>query len=160
MFHVVWYAHWFNEQNRRAQELNPARHRIENGSCEMDINKKSELVKTLIKNLELPEGSSLPDPTTSIGKDVAGSPEYVHAFEHQMNGDTVQAFQVYISRDGVTLRYEYSTSFILPFSGTNHIEKAVEDIGRFLKRGYDSRKEHVAERRQHCAPGLGDFGGE
>jgi len=113
----------------------------------MDLNMKSELFRTLIKNLELPKGSSLPDPTTSIGNDVTGSPQYVHAFERQMNGDAVQTFKVYISRDSVTLRYEYSTSYFLPFSGSNHIEKAVEDIGRFLKKGCDLPMEQVAERR-------------
>ena len=118
-----------------------------NGSREMDLNTKSELFRTLIKNLELPKGSSLPDPTTSIGNDVIGSPQYVHGFEHQINGDAVQAFKVYISRDSVTLRYEYSTSYFLPFSGSNHIEKAVEDIGRFLKMGCDLPMEQVAERR-------------
>jgi hypothetical protein len=69
----------------------------------------------------------------------------IHAYEHQMNGNAVQAFGVYISRDSVTLQYEYSTS--CSFSGCGHIEKAVEDIGRFLKRGCDLSMEQVAERR-------------
>ena len=115
---------------------------------EMDLKTKSELVRTLIKNLKLPAGSSLADPTTSIGNDATGSPEHVHAFEHEMNGDAVQAFQVYISGNSVTLQYEYSTACFLPFSGSSHIEKAVEDVERFLKKGFDLAMEQGVERRQ------------
>ena len=114
----------------------------------MDLKTKSELVRKLITNLKLPAGSSLPDPKTSIGNDATGSPEYVHAFEHEINGDAVRAFQVYVSGDSVTLQYEYSTSCFEPFSGSSHIEKAVEGVGRFLKRRFDLAMEQGAERRQ------------
>lgn len=126
------------------------------GDLQMDLNEKSEMVRTLIQNLELPEGSLLPDPRTSIGNDATGSPEYVHAFEHEINGDSVQTFRVYISGDSVTLQYEYSTSCFRPFSGSNHVEKAVEDIGRFLKRGRDLAIEQGSERRQRCQTSIGN----
>ena len=132
----------FGEEGRILQDMNT------NGRREMDLKTKSELVRTLIRNLKLPTGSSLPEPTTSIGNDAIGSPEYVHAFEHEMNGDAAQAFQVYISGDSVTLQYEYSTACFHPFSGSSHIEKAVEDVGRFLKKGCDLAMEQGAERRQ------------
>jgi hypothetical protein len=132
---MVEYIHWSGEQNRTLQETKTKMIRG------MDLYAKSELFRTLIKTLELPKGSSLPDPTTFIRNDVTGSPQYVHAFEQQMNGDAVQAFEVCISKDSVTLRCEYSTA--CSFSGCGHIEKAVEDVGRFLKRGCDLPMEQV-----------------
>lgn len=122
----------------------------------MDLKTKSEMVRALITDLELPEGSSIPDPVTSISTDAIGSPEYVHAFEHEIDGDTVQSFQVYVSRDSVTLQYEYSTSCFQPFAGSNHIERAVEDIERFLKRGLDRAVEQKVERRQGCRTSIGN----
>jgi hypothetical protein len=115
----------------------------------MHLKKKSEMVKSLITNLNLPKGSSLKDPTISLGKDAAGSPEYIHAYEHERHGKIVQVFMAYVSDNSVTLQYEYSTSCFQPFSGSNQIEEAVEDVGRFLKRGCELITQQDQERRQN-----------
>ena len=117
----------------------------------MDLKTKSETAKAMIAGIELPGSSSIiVDPVMSVSTDATGTPEYVHAFEHEVDGYAVQSFQVYVSEDSVTLQYEYSTSCFLPFAGNNHIERAVEDVGRFLKRGLDLAVEQEAERRQQC----------
>jgi hypothetical protein len=114
------------------RDLDPAILKCKGGR-EMNLRSKSELVRSLIENLKLPKGFSLTEPTTSVGKNAIGSPEHIHTFEHEMNGEKIQAFQVYISGDGVTLQYEYSNSYFQPFTGSNHIEKAVEDVRKYLK---------------------------
>ena len=114
----------------------------------MDLKSKSDLVRSLIGNLKLPQGFSLTEVTASVGKDAVGSPEHVHTFEHEMNGEKIQAFQVYISGDSVTLQYEYSTSYFQPFTGSNHIEKAAEDIHKYLKRGCALEMAHGPGRQQ------------
>jgi hypothetical protein len=114
----------------------------------MDLKSKSDLVRSLIESLKLPKGFSLKEATTSVGRDAIGAPEHVHTFEHEMNGEKIQALQVYISGDSVTLQYEYSTSCFQPFTGDNHIEKAVEDIHKYLKRQCALAMAHGLGRRQ------------
>ena len=114
----------------------------------MKLKSKSDLVRSQIENLKLPKGFSLTEPTTSTGKDAIGSPEHVHTFEHEMNGEKIQTFQVYISGDSVTLQYEYSTSYFQPFTGSNHIERAVEDVHKYLKRECALATAHGLGRQQ------------
>ena len=121
---------------------------------EMNLKSKSDLVGSLIENLKLPRGFSLTQATTSIGKDAIGSPEHVHTFEHEMNGEKIEAFQVYISGDSVTLQYEYSTSYFRPFTGSNHVERAVEDVRKYLKSQCALAMAHGLGRRQrHSSDG-------
>ncbi len=114
----------------------------------MNLKTKSDHIRKLIENLKLPHSSSLSDPETHLGKDATGSPEYVHTFRHEIEGEAVQVFRVYVFEKGVTVQYENSISHLLPLGGSNQVEEALEDIRKFLKSGYDRAMGQETERRR------------
>jgi len=116
----------------------------------MKLKAKSDLVRTRIESLRLSEGSSLSNPRTSLSKDATGLPEYIHAFEHYIEGQLVQKFQAYVSKDSITLRYESCTACFQPFVGGDQVEKAVQDLGRFLQTGYSRATGQNAYRQRDC----------
>ncbi|MHC4354535.1 MAG: hypothetical protein ACYTE3_22420 [Planctomycetota bacterium] len=116
----------------------------------MDLSTKSDYVRTRIEDMELPNGSSLSGPETRLGEDATGSPEYVHTFNHEIEGKVVQTFEVCVFEQGIAVRYGNAMSNLLPLTSIEQVEEAVGDIRTFLKRGYNRAMGGETERRRNC----------